>query len=79
MCTPHVGYVSREEYDVQFVDLRPDSSYAGRPARSMSANPEVLGFSSRRTTDDRRQKSERRFFCPPWSVLCHSRYGSALR
>ena len=42
VCTPHIGYVSRDEYEVQFTDsFRPDSAYAaGAPIKVV--NPEVL-------------------------------------
>jgi D-3-phosphoglycerate dehydrogenase len=49
--TPHIGYVSREEYEVQFADIFDQiTAYAsGRPINVV--NPEVLG-SRRRTTAD---------------------------
>jgi D-3-phosphoglycerate dehydrogenase len=51
VCTPHIGYVSREEYEVQFADIFDQiTAYAsGRPINVV--NPEVLG-SRRRTTAD---------------------------
>jgi D-3-phosphoglycerate dehydrogenase len=43
VCTPHLGYVSREEYEVQFTDIFDQiTSYAaGSPINVV--NPEVLG------------------------------------
>jgi len=43
VCTPHIGYVSREEYEVQFSDIFDQiTAYAkGRPINVV--NPEVLG------------------------------------
>lgn len=42
VCTPHIGYVSREEYEVQFADIFDQiTSYAaGSPINVV--NPEVL-------------------------------------
>ncbi len=56
MCTPHLGYVSREEYEVQFSDIFDQiSAYAaGQPINVV--NPEVLG---KQTSDDRRQTAEK--------------------
>jgi D-3-phosphoglycerate dehydrogenase len=43
VCTPHIGYVSREEYEVQFTDIFDQiTAYAaGRPINVV--NPDVLG------------------------------------
>jgi D-3-phosphoglycerate dehydrogenase len=43
VCTPHIGYVTREEYQIQFTDVfRQITSYAeGKPINVV--NPEVLG------------------------------------
>jgi D-3-phosphoglycerate dehydrogenase len=43
VCTPHIGYVSREEYEVQFSDIFDQiTAYAaGQPINVV--NPEVLG------------------------------------
>jgi D-3-phosphoglycerate dehydrogenase len=43
VCTPHIGYVSREEYEVQFADIFDQiTAYAaGRPINVV--NPDVLG------------------------------------
>ena len=56
VCTPHIGYVSREEYEVQFTDIFDQiTAYAaGKPINVV--NPEVLG---KQTTDDRRQTAEK--------------------
>ena len=43
ICTPHIGYVSRDEYEVQFVDIFDQvvAYAAGTPANVV--NPDVLG------------------------------------
>ncbi len=43
VCTPHIGYVSREEYELQFADIFDQiTAYgAGRPINVV--NPEVVG------------------------------------
>ncbi len=43
ICTPHIGYVSRDEYEVQFADIFDQvvSYAAGTPANVV--NPDVLG------------------------------------
>jgi D-3-phosphoglycerate dehydrogenase len=42
VCTPHIGYVTREEYEVQFVDIfdQINAYAAGAPINVI--NPEVL-------------------------------------
>jgi D-3-phosphoglycerate dehydrogenase / 2-oxoglutarate reductase len=42
VCTPHIGYVSREEYEIQFADIFDQiAAYAhGTPINVV--NPEVL-------------------------------------
>jgi D-3-phosphoglycerate dehydrogenase len=42
VCTPHIGYVSREEYEVQFTDIFDQiTAYAaGKPINVV--NPDVL-------------------------------------
>ena len=42
VCTPHIGYVSRDEYEVQFADIFDQiTAYAaGNPINVV--NPEVL-------------------------------------
>ena len=48
VCTPHIGYVSREEYELQFSDIFDQiAAYAqGEPANVV--NPQVLQSASRR-------------------------------
>jgi D-3-phosphoglycerate dehydrogenase len=43
VCTPHIGYVTREEWDLQFADVfdQVNEFAAGRPTNVV--NPEVLG------------------------------------
>jgi D-3-phosphoglycerate dehydrogenase len=43
ICTPHIGYVSRDEWDVQFADVfdQVNAYAAGSPINVV--NPEVLG------------------------------------
>jgi len=42
VCTPHLGYVSRDEYELQFTDIfeQINAFAAGRPINVV--NPEVL-------------------------------------
>ena len=42
VCTPHIGYVSREEYELQFADIFDQvvAYAAGKPAHVV--NPQVL-------------------------------------
>jgi D-3-phosphoglycerate dehydrogenase len=48
VCTPHIGYVTREEYDLQFSDIydQIDAFAAGTPTNVV--NPEVLTSPARR-------------------------------
>ena len=48
VCTPHIGYVSRDEYEIQFADIfdQITAYVAGRPINVV--NPEVLGSASKR-------------------------------
>jgi D-3-phosphoglycerate dehydrogenase / 2-oxoglutarate reductase len=48
VCTPHIGYVSRDEYEIQFSDIFDQiAAYAaGRPANVV--NPEVMAHARRR-------------------------------
>jgi D-3-phosphoglycerate dehydrogenase / 2-oxoglutarate reductase len=43
VCTPHIGYVTRDEYELQFADIFEQvvAYAAGRPINVV--NPEVLG------------------------------------
>jgi D-3-phosphoglycerate dehydrogenase / 2-oxoglutarate reductase len=47
VCTPHIGYVSRDEYEIQFADIFEQivSYCAGRPINVV--NPEVLKSKNR--------------------------------
>jgi D-3-phosphoglycerate dehydrogenase / 2-oxoglutarate reductase len=49
VCTPHIGYVSREEYEVQFTDIfdQITAFCAGTPTNVV--NPDVLESKNRRT------------------------------
>ena len=49
VCTPHIGYVSREEYEIQFTDIFDQivDYCAGCPANVV--DPDVLSSASRRT------------------------------
>jgi D-3-phosphoglycerate dehydrogenase len=46
VCTPHIGYVTREEYEIQFSDIfdQITAYYSGHPINVV--NPEVLGQSA---------------------------------
>jgi D-3-phosphoglycerate dehydrogenase len=48
VCTPHIGYVSREEFEIQFTDIFDQiTAYdAGQPINVV--NPEVLSSPARR-------------------------------
>jgi D-3-phosphoglycerate dehydrogenase len=43
VCTPHIGYVSRDEYEVQFADIFDQISAYAAGAPINVVNPEVLG------------------------------------
>jgi D-3-phosphoglycerate dehydrogenase len=49
VCTPHIGYVSREEFEIQFSDIFDQiTAYAaGNPINVV--NPDVLQSAGRRT------------------------------
>ena len=49
ICTPHLGYVTRDEYEVQFADIFDQiTAYAdGHPVNVV--NPDVLKSEMRRT------------------------------
>ena len=49
VCTPHIGYVTRDEYEVQFADIFDQiTAYAdGHPVNVV--NPDVLKSEMRRT------------------------------
>jgi D-3-phosphoglycerate dehydrogenase len=44
VCTPHIGYVTRDEYELQFTDIFDQivDYAAGKPSNVV--NPEVLGI-----------------------------------
>lgn len=42
VCTPHIGYVSREEYELQFADIFDQIVAYGKGAPTNVVNPEVL-------------------------------------
>ena len=48
VCTPHIGYVSRDEYEIQFADIfdQIGAYVAGKPINVV--NPEVLNSASKR-------------------------------
>ena len=50
VCTPHIGYVTRDEYEIQFSDIFDQiTAYAaGTPINVV--NPEVFDVLKRRTT-----------------------------
>jgi D-3-phosphoglycerate dehydrogenase len=49
VCTPHIGYVSRDEYEIQFADIfdQINAYAAGTPTNVV--NPEVLDSASKRS------------------------------
>jgi D-3-phosphoglycerate dehydrogenase len=51
VCTPHIGYVTRDEYEIQFSDIFDQiTAYAaGKPIHVV--NPEVLDSRSRRLAE----------------------------
>jgi len=63
VCTPHIGYVSRDEYEIQFSDIFDQVVAYARGAPTNVVNPEVLesaalrpaGTSARTSTEDRRR------------------------
>jgi phosphoglycerate dehydrogenase-like enzyme len=42
VCTPHIGYVSRDEYELQFADIFDQIIDYAKGAPSNVVNPEVL-------------------------------------
>jgi D-3-phosphoglycerate dehydrogenase len=42
VCTPHIGYVTREEYELQFTDIFDQIVAYARGAPTNVVNPEVL-------------------------------------
>jgi D-3-phosphoglycerate dehydrogenase len=49
ICTPHIGYVSRDEYEIQFADIFQQIVDYARGAPSNVVNPDVLGGVRRQT------------------------------
>jgi D-3-phosphoglycerate dehydrogenase len=48
VCTPHIGYVSRDEYEIQFADIFDQIiAYAGGAPINV-VNPDVLQSAARR-------------------------------
>ena len=48
ICTPHLGYVSREEYELQFTDIFDQITAFAAGAPTNVVNPDVLGSPVRR-------------------------------
>jgi D-3-phosphoglycerate dehydrogenase len=42
VCTPHIGYVTREEYEIQFTDIFDQVTAYANGAPSNVVNPDVL-------------------------------------
>ena len=42
VCTPHIGYVSRDEYEIQFADIFDQIVAYAKGAPRNVVNPEVL-------------------------------------
>ena len=51
VCTPHIGYVTREEYEIQFADIFDQIVAYARGAPINVVNPEVLGHARPRQRD----------------------------
>jgi D-3-phosphoglycerate dehydrogenase len=49
VCTPHIGYVSRDEYEIQFADIFEQITAYGAGAPINVVNPEVLEAKTRHT------------------------------
>jgi len=48
VCTPHIGYVTRDEYELQFSDIFDQIAAYAAGAPINVVNPEVLGASQLR-------------------------------
>ena len=48
VCTPHIGYVSREEFELQFADIFDQITAYGAGQPINVVNPQVLESASRR-------------------------------
>ena len=49
ICTPHLGYVSREEYELQFTDIFDQITAFAAGGPTNVVNPDVLGSAARRS------------------------------
>ena len=49
ICTPHLGYVSREEYELQFTDIFDQITAFAAGSPTNVVNPDVLGSAARRS------------------------------
>jgi len=49
ICTPHLGYVSREEYELQFTDIFDQIAAFAAGGPTNVVNPDVLGSAARRS------------------------------
>ena len=49
ICTPHLGYVSREEYELQFTDIFDQIAAFAAGSPTNVVNPDVLGSAARRS------------------------------
>ncbi len=52
VCTPHIGYVSREEYELQFADIFDQITAYAAGAPINVVNPDVLRSEDRGQTID---------------------------
>ncbi len=52
VCTPHIGYVTRDEYEIQFAAIFDQITAFGAGAPINVVNPEVLDSDSRRFLRD---------------------------
>jgi D-3-phosphoglycerate dehydrogenase len=50
VCTPHIGYVSRDEYEIQFADIFDQIIAYGANAPINVVNPEVLKSAAPRSS-----------------------------
>src|SRR5260221_14705185 len=48
VCTPHIGYVSRDEYEIQFTDIFDQITAYAAGTPSNVVNPDVLGSAALR-------------------------------
>jgi D-3-phosphoglycerate dehydrogenase len=50
VATPHIGYVSRDEYEIQFTDIFDQITAYAAGAPTNVVNPDVLGSAALRKT-----------------------------